>query len=236
METGTMKRTSQWFGVSFTTLCATLIFLGFSFTFFSEVLSRLRPSILYLHVTTAAFWLILLVGQAVLAMRRKLALHRRIGEWGFYFGAFTAATAFANALILRHESVLQAAADRRDGRIAFLSIPLNTAIVFAALLACAYVWRHKPGVHRRCMLLGAAVLTLPAVARIPVIGDSPFTTVPTDVLILLLAATDLWRDRRLHPVHWIAIPGIIGLQQFALWLFLARPEWWIRTAAFLCAV
>ena len=235
MATSAIKPTIPWFGFSFAAACTTLIFFGFSFTLYPEVLSRLRPLVLYGHVATAAAWMMLVVVQAGLAMRRKLALHRRIGAWGFGLGAVAAVTAFASALVLRHEHILQAAIDRRAGRIAFLSIPLNSAIVFSVLLACAYAWRHRPATHRRCMLLAAAILTLPAVARIPGIDDA-WRLVPTDALILLLVAIDLVRERRVHPAYWIGVPGIFAMQFFTLQLYLDRPEWWIRTASFLCGV
>jgi len=237
MVSSTAKPAMPWFGLAFAASCTILIFFGFSFTFFSRVISSLRPLVLYAHVATAASWVILVVVQAALAMRRKLALHRRIGEWGFRLGAFAALSAFATALALRRESVLRTADEaRRVARLAFLSIPLNGAIAFSALLACAYVWRHKPAIHRRCILLGAATLTLPAVARIPEIGDGPWVAAPTDGFMLLLVAVDLIRERRLHPVHWIAVPLIVALQQFSAWLFQARPEWWVQTASFLCGL
>ena len=161
-----------WFGIAFAGACTTLIFFGFSFTFVSEILLRVRPLVLYVHVATAASFMILVVVQAALVMRRKLALHRRIGELGFYLGTIAAVSAFASSLVLRHDSVMSHTADQRIASIAFLSIPLNGVIAFSILLACAYFWRHKSAVHRRCILLAAAVLTLPAVARIPVIGTS----------------------------------------------------------------
>jgi len=227
-----------WFGIAFVGACTTLIFFGFSFTFVSEVLFRVRPFVLYVHVATAASFMILVVVQAALAMRRKLALHRRIGEFGFYLGATAAVSAFASSLVLRHDDVMSHSADQRVARIAFLSVPLNGVIAFSILLACTYFWRHKSAVHRRCILLAAAVLTLPAVARIPVIGTAHgiWSFVPTDGLILLLCGIDLWRDRRLHPVYRIGVPGVFGLQGLTMWLFLAQPDWWVRTAAFLCGV
>ncbi len=237
MEARITKPAIPWFGIAFAGACTTLIFFGFSFTFVSEVLFRVRPFILYVHVATAASFMILVVVQAALAMRRKLALHRRIGEFGFYLGAIATVSAFASSLVLRHDDVMSHSADQRVARIAFLSVPLNGVIAFSILLACAYFWRQKSAVHRRCILLAAAVLTLPAVARIPVIGTHGiWSFVPTDGLILLLCAIDLWRDRRLHPVYWIGVPGVFGLQGLTLWLFLAKPDWWVRTAAFLCGV
>jgi uncharacterized membrane protein YozB (DUF420 family) len=226
-----------WFGVSFATLCAMLIFFGFSFTFVPEVIHRIRPVWLYLHIAAATAWLLLVMVQAALAMQRKFALHRLIGTYGFGLGAAAAVTAFITALVLRHDSVMAHGMEGRVARIAFLSIPLNSAIVFSVLLACAWTWRHRPPIHRRCMLLATAVLTLPAVARIPGISDlGPATVMPTDLLVLTLIGVDLWRERAVHRVYWIGAPAVLAMQILALVLFLAHPDWWVRTASLLIGV
>jgi len=226
-----------WFGVSFAICCAILVVFGFSFTFATEVMNKIRPIWLYLHIAAAAAWLVLVVVQAALAMRRKLALHRRIGTYGFVLGATAAITAFIAALVLRHDSVVSHGTEGRLERIAFLSIPLNSAIVFSTLLACAWAWRHRPALHRRCMLLATAVLTLPAAARIPVISDmGPLILAPTDLLVLILCGIDLWRDRAVHRVYWIAVPAIVGMQLLSAFLCVVHPQWWLRTASVLIGV
>ena len=228
---------APWFGAVFVAACATLIFFGFSFTFVPEVISKVRPIWLYLHIGAAAAWLLLVLVQAVLAMRRKLALHRAIGGYGFALGAIAAVTAFIAALVLRHDSVMAHGASGRAARIAFLAIPLNSAVVFTALLAGAWAWRRHPALHRRCMLLATAVLTLPAVARMPLMGDlGPLLVLPTDLLILSLCGLDLWREGRIHRVYKIAVPAIVAMQIAATVLLVAQPDWWVRTASVLIGV
>lgn len=240
---GGSRRAAPMFGLTYVLICALLVFFGFSFTFLTAVVERLRPWVLYVHVTTAAAWLFLLVVQAWLARSRKLALHRRLGEYGFGLGVLAAVSAFATSLVLRHEdvlfhgNVLFHGADSRAARIAFLAVPLNGAIAFSILLACAYVWRIKPDMHRRCMLMAAAVLTLPAVARIPVIGKSDlWSNVPTLSLLLVLCLADLWRNKRLHKAYLVGVPAIIALHSACNWLADNAPAWWVKTAAWLCHV
>jgi len=226
-----------WFGLAYVLACTLLVFFGFSFTFLTAVVERLRPLVLYAHIVTATAWLVFLVAQAALARSRKLALHRRLGKYGFVLGALVAVSAFAAALALRHDAVLLHGSDQRAARIAFLAIPLNGAIAFSILLACAYLWRLKPDMHRRCMLLAGAVLTLPAVARIPVIGKSEFWSyMPTLTLLLLLCAADLWREKRLHRVYLVGVPALIALHSICNWLADNSPAWWVTTAAWLCHV
>jgi hypothetical protein len=231
------RRSRPWFGLAYVVACALLVFSGFSFTFLTAVVDRLRPLVLYAHIVTAAAWLVFLVTQAALARSRKLALHRQLGNYGFVLGALVAVSAFAASLILRHDAVLLHGSDHRAARIAFLAVPLNGAIAFSILLACAYVWRLKPDMHRRCMLLAAAVLTLPAVARIPVIGKSEFWSyMPTLSLLLLLCAADLWRERHLHRVYLLGVPALIAMHSFCNWLADNSPAWWVTAAAWLCRV
>ena len=231
------RRSRPWFGLAFVLVCTLLVFFGFSFTVLAAVLERLRPWVLYAHVATAASWLLLLVTQAALARSGKLALHRRLGDYGFVLGGLAAVSAFAASLVLRHDAVVLHGSDHRAARIAFLAIPLNGAIAFSILLACAYLWRLRPDMHRRCMLLAAAVLTLPAVARIPVIGKSElWSYVPTLSLLLILCAADLWREKRLHKVYLIGVPALIAMHSVCDWLADAAPAWWVNTAAWLCGV
>jgi uncharacterized membrane protein YozB (DUF420 family) len=240
---GPARRTGPIFGLTYVLICALLVFFGFSFTILTRVVESLRPWILYVHVATAAAWLVLVVVQAWLARSRKLALHRRLGEYGFVLGVLAAISAFATSLVLRHEdvlfhgNVLFHGSPGRAARIAFLAVPLNGAIAFSVLLACAYAWRIKPDVHRRCMLMAAAVLTLPAVARIPVIGKSDlWSNVPTLSLLLVLCVADLWRNKHLHKAYLVGVPALIALHSACNWLAEDAPAWWVKTAAWLCHV
>ena len=234
---GGVRRKAPIFGLTYVLICALLVFFGFSFTVLTRVVERLRPWILYVHVATAAGWLVLVVVQAWLARSRKLALHRRLGGYGFILGVLAAASAFAASLVLRHDAVVLRGSVNRAHNIAFLATPLNGAIAFSILLAFAYVWRIKPEVHRRCMLMAAAVLTLPAVARIPVIGKSElWSYMPTLSLLLVLCVADVWRNKRLHKAYLIGVPALIALHSACNWLVDTAPTWWVRAAAWLCQV
>jgi len=234
---GGARRNAPLFGLTYVLICTLLVFFCFSFTILTQVVESLRPWILYVHVATAAAWLVLVVVQAWLARSRKLALHRRLGGYGFFLGVLAAFSAFAASLILRHDAVVLHGSVGRIHNIAFLAIPLNGAIAFSILLVCAYVWRLKPDMHRRCMLMAAAVLTLPAVARIPVIGKSElWSYMPTLSLLLTLCVADLWRNKHLHKAYFVGVPLLIVFHSICNWLADDAPAWWVKTAAWLCGV
>ena len=231
------RRAAPMFGLTYVLICTLLVFFGFSFTFLARVVESARPWILHAHIATATAWLVLLVTQAWLARSRKLALHRRLGEYGFVLGIAVAVSAFAASLILRHDAVVLHGLDRRVHNIAFLATPLKGVIAFSILLTCAYNWRLKPEMHRRCMLMAAAVLTFPAVARIPVIGKNElWSYAPTLSLLLLLCVADLWRNKRLHKVYLFGVPALIAFHSLCDWLVDTAPAWWVKTAAWLCHV
>jgi hypothetical protein len=212
---------------------ALFITFGFSFTIGPDLLFRLRPAVLYLHVATAFAWIALVVVQAGLIRNRKPALHRKIGFWGLWLGAVAAATSFVTALILRHDSVIRHGEDGHvDERIAFLAVPLNGFVIFSVALALAAYWRNRPALHRRLIMLSWAGLIGAAAARIPGLDDTvpaAFITLP-DLPIAILCLHELLTTRRLHPVYLAGLPLIVALQLVTQYLFGAHPAWWVATA------
>jgi hypothetical protein len=59
---------------------------------------------------------------------------------------------------------------------------------------------------------------------------------PTDLLVLTLIGVDLWRERAVHRVYWIGAPAVVAMQMLAIFLIVAHPQWWVRTAALMIAV
>ena len=64
------------------------VLAGFAPSFYLiAVDGRPRPWIMHLHAAVYLGWLALLVCQAVLAARGKIATHRRVGTLGIYYAA-----------------------------------------------------------------------------------------------------------------------------------------------------
>jgi hypothetical protein len=51
-----------------------------------------------------------------------------------------------------------------------------------------------------------------------------------DALLLLAVAQDIWAERRVHRAYAISLPLVVSGQILALWLYLARPAWWVEFA------
>jgi len=237
MSTTTLRPPRGNFTLGFTVLVTAAVFFGFSITFLPRVIQQLRPAVLYVHIVTAAAWMLLLIAQAALARNGKITLHRRIGVFGLWLGAIAAVTALATALVLRHESVISHGTDRTIERIAFLSVPLNGFVAFSVALGLAALWRTRPAYHRRCMMLAAVALLGPGLARIPVVDAIPGGPDTVQVITLaILCAHDLWTTRRLHRVYLAGAPLMIALGGGSIYLYVAHPAWWVATARWMIAV
>ncbi len=206
-----------------------LVGFGFSFTFMADVVGRLRPLILYIHVASAALWLLLLVLQAFLVRRGQVGLHRRLGGWGIWLGAIAAVSAFATTVVLRQQKIALHPGNLET--IAFLAVPLPGAILFSLFFVLGVRARRIPAHHRRYMLLAAAILPGPALARIPGADEIMLSDITTTALVMILCAHDVITQRRVHPINMAGLALFILLPQIAQrYLFEQQPDWWIAFA------
>jgi hypothetical protein len=237
MSATTLRTRRGNFTLGFTILVTATVFFGFGIEFLPRVIRQLRPLVLYGHVATAAAWMLLLIAQAGLARSGKIALHRKLGVWGLWLGAIAAVTAFATALVLRHDSVVSHGADQAIRRIAFLSIPLNGFVAFSVALGLAAYWRTRPAYHRRCMMLAAVALLGPGLARIPLLDAIPGGADTVQVATLaVLCIHDFWTERRLHRVYLAGVPLMIALGISSIYLYVAQPAWWVATSRWMIRV
>jgi len=237
MSTTTLRPRRGNFTLGFTMLVTATVFFGFSIEFLPRVIQELRPAVLYVHVATATAWMLLLIAQAALARNGKIALHRKIGVYGLWLGAVAAVTAFATALVLRHDSVISHGTNETIRRIAFLSIPLNGFVAFSVALGLAAYWRTRPAYHRRCMMLAAVALLGPGLARIPLLDNIPFgVDIVQYATLPVLCGHDLWTQRRLHRVYLAGAPSMIALEGASIFLYVSHPAWWVATARWMIRV
>lgn len=210
-------------------LISALVAFGFSFTFMTDVVGRLRPLVLYIHVASAGLWLVLLMLQAFLVYGGKVRLHRRLGEWGIWLGGIAAVSALATTVVLRQEDIARHPGD--PARIAFLAIPLPGVILFTLFFVLGVRARRVPAHHRRYMLLAAAILPGPAMARVPGADQISLSDVTTATLVAVLCAHDWIMQRRVHPINLAGLALFIALPQFTQrYLFEQQPEWWMALA------
>jgi hypothetical protein len=101
-------------------------------------------------------------------------------------------------------------------------------LLFAVLVGLGIAFRRKPDLHKRLMVLAAATLLAPAVARIVLL----FTHKPLPqflafyACLLLCVTVDTLRHRRLHPVF--AIGTLVVIAAFQISYLVVQTSAWMK--------
>jgi hypothetical protein len=216
----------------FALLVAAVVVYGFAHTLSGNLLRAPipRPGILWIHAGVFICWVGLFLLQAALVRSRRVHWHRRFGMAGLALGALMPPLGVATALVMARFDVAHALRDPVY-MAAHLSIPFNDMVFFAGAFVAAAWWRKQPGVHRRLMLVATSLLTAAAFPRMPFITITGLRWYPgVDVLLAIALAHDVMTRGRIHQAYAISLPPIVIGQIVAMWLFLARPHWWVEFA------
>ena len=217
------------FYVGVSLLVVVTVLVGFAPSFYAiAVDGRPRPWIMHLHAAIYLGWLALLVCQAVLAARGKIAMHRRIGTLGIYY----AAVVWTLGVIV---SFVAPAAHVRAGEwsleqaVTFLTIPLGDMVLFGGFFGAAIAYRSRPEVHKRLVLLACVAIMFAGAFRLSYVLNLPGQIAVWYLPIVAGVAYDLYKRGRVHPVYWIgaAVMGIalsrIPFGETELWHSIGRP-------------
>jgi len=225
---------TTWRGFASTVAVAAvlLIFAGFARTYYLKgfFATPALPPLVHLHGFVMTGWYALVLVQALLIATHRTALHRRLGVIGAVWALLVLTLGFATAIHAARRGFTPG-----PPPLVFLVVPVMDLVVFASLVGTALLYRHRPDIHRRLMLLGSIAILAPAIGRLP-IAFIAHGGLPAIFGLLVLGAVacvayDTWRYRRLHPAFgWglllviVSIPLRIGIagtgawQRFAAWL------------------
>ena len=213
-------------------LAAAMAAIGFWPTYFGPLLKGTLDTQLVIHVHAAVFvtWLGVFIAQAALAATGRLATHARLGPWLFAFGALLIVmgltVAFARFGHYWVDGDLAKARNKLFG-------PVRDMIVFTPLLAAGWVYRRRPEIHKRLMLVATSVLLIAAVPRMVFLGR------PVPELLFLLVwplpiyiamAHDFATKRLIHPVYVIGMATMVAMR---LVVPLRETETWLALTAWL---
>ena len=204
------------------------VVVGFSKTYYLRLLSDPPALTTLLHLHAAAFtvWLGLFLAQVQLVSVRRVDLHRKLGIASAIFAVFVVAigvlSAFQNA-ISTHVSP-SGLAPPQQSIIGFTSIGM-----FAAFITLGVVFRKRPALHKRFMMLAMIASISPATARVLRLLDVQDYR---DVLIPLCAAVFIaaclvydWRKHRIvHPAY--AIGGLVIVASWPLRVMIGHSGWY----------
>jgi hypothetical protein len=187
-----------------------VIIAGFSNTYLPKMLGNTiqLPRIIHYHALVFVLWLAFFLFQVTLILRKKIALHRKLGNWGVVFSIVLLVMGCATAVTvakLGHKGIPGAMFPDVEG---FLLLNINALIVFISLTLLGWFYRNNPVAHKRFMLMAnAGGLTPPGVARLPFIaGSTPAIAIAALVFVFAGPVYDLIRYRK---IHWSYIPSII---------------------------
>jgi len=220
------------FYLGMTLVMTAIVLTGFMPTLFGRSMFNVpkMPGYLYLHGMVLAAWFALLITQAALVGKGRLATHRRTG-W--------AALVFLVVIPLMGMGAQLAMPDRFRAAGVDLApyveliqtifwLNLFSASQFLGFVGAAVWLRKRSESHKRLMLFGSIAIILPAAARLsrwPIFGNTasdfsqPSSTgadvfFALGVMVLLIGsiiAHDLVTTRRLHRVTVIGTVILVGM-------------------------
>lgn len=220
------------FYVGVSLLIVAVVLAGFAPSFILiAVDGRLQPWIMHVHAGVYLGWLAVLVCQAVLAARGKIAAHRRVGTFGIGYAVLVwllgiYVSFFATALHVRvgEWSLDQAAT--------FLTIPLGDMILFGGFFGAAIAFRHKPEIHKRLVLLACIAVMFAGAFRLSYVASRPVQVLVWYVPLVAGMAYDRYKLGRVHPVYWL---GAAIMAVALLRIPLGGTQFWLRIGRSLLA-
>jgi hypothetical protein len=184
-----------------------------------------RPVLLWIHGAAFSGWVVFFIMPSALVRVRKVSVHRTLGWFGAVLGAVMVTLGAVIAVVMGRFDALQL----HQPDPAFLSIPFFDMLAFGTLLGLAIIWRTKPELHRRFLVLATCGLLDAAFARFDYVFNHSLFLVYVDAVMLLGVARDLLVDRRVHKVYLYGIPALVIGQSVAIYLWRGSPGWWLST-------
>jgi hypothetical protein len=217
-------------------LAVVMAAVGFWPTYFGPMLKGTLAAQLVIHVHAAVFvtWLGLFIAQAALAATGRVALHMRLGPWLFAFGVVLIAMGLTAAFArFGHYSLVEGDLAKAQNR---LFGPVRDMIVSAPLLAAGWIYRRRPEIHKRIMLVATNILLIAAVGRMIFLGrpvPEPSFLLVWPLPIYIAMAYDYATKRLVHPVYLTGLAAMAGMR---LVLPLRESETWLALTAWLATL
>jgi hypothetical protein len=197
-------------------LLATLLAaIGFWPTYFGPLLAGTvdKPVIIHVHAAVFVTWLGLVITQATLAASGRVALHVRLGPWLFGFGVLVIAMGLTVALErFGHTYLVNGDLPTAQRK---LFGPVRDMLVFAPLLAAGWIYRRRPEIHKRIMLVATNVLLVAAVSRMLFLGKpvpEPLFLLVWPLPIYIAMAHDYLTKRLIHPAYVIGLAVMVAMR------------------------
>lgn len=223
------------FYVGLAVLMAAFAVAGFWPTYWGPLFSGTLDLhwLLHLHGIALTTWLVILITQTSLVLQGRTDLHMGLGKSVGIGGALLVVLTATSAAF----GVLSPEVGHKvESLQSYLQITppiLGDVATFIALFGAGLIYRDRPAVHKRLMVLATAALLVPAGARL----TRNVVTVESSVLSFMfgagapvlfalpLLAYDGWTRKRVHPASLLGA-GFLFVAAFRFPL--ARTDAWIE--------
>lgn len=179
--------------------------------------SRREPVNLAVIVHAAIFgaWLILFLVQTILVSKGKVTTHRKLGFLGAVLAIVMVVSGYLTAINMarRGYDLSGDLIQSPNELLTLLVLQLGDVVTFGLLVGIAILYRSRPEIHKRLMLLATVGALMPAalahiIGHSPVLREIQFPIIVIPLFLLLFASAI--RDRiylgRIHPISfWVAL-------------------------------
>jgi len=199
------QRKARWLHTGLAALMTLIVVVGFWPSYFGPMLRGVvaRPWVIQLHGVVYVGWMALLLTQVGLVASGRTAAHRKLGNFGIGYGVlvFIMGVVVSFAAPLLH---VAAGEWTTDEAARFLIIPLGDMALFGGFFGAAMLYRRKPQIHKRLILLATVALLFAAVSRMG-FGRGPVFLLIWLSPVLAGIGYDIFATRRVHRTYLVGL-------------------------------
>jgi hypothetical protein len=198
----TLPRSRHWFYTAIGLVITAVVFIGFARTYYLKAWFDPSPLTvrLHLHGFALSAWLVLFLVQACLIAAHRRTVHIRLGIAGAILAAVAVATTYAAGF----ESAAHGRAQNQHIALSRLYSSIELATLFGLFVGAGIVFRKRPEIHKRLMVLAMLAVVGPGAHRAVVLIAGHFMRDPHILVIAVLLVGALiydWHTRGTpHPV------------------------------------
>lgn len=212
------------------------VVIGFFTTYISPSLkgSFDAPVIVHIHGAFAFGWVLLFLIQTIAVKYRNFQLHKTLGYSGLFIALGIIATMLPTGVYQVKRDLLKGMGETAISQIFGI---VTTALIFSTLVGAGFVYRKKPKIHKRLLLLATIVLLWPAWFRFrhyfPSVPrpDIWFGVVLADSLILISWIADKYTYGKVHPV--LIYGGLLIMAEHAIEILTFDSGPWRQAGKFI---
>jgi hypothetical protein len=221
----TQRARDRRFYIAATLALIAIVVIGFWPSYFGRIAGGGKSGlhwVMHFHGAVFSGWMLLLLLQVLLVAKGRVAAHKKVGNFGIFYGAmvFVVGTIVSWVAPVMHVKAGRWTFDEAAG---FMILPLVDMVLWAGLFGAAVVYRAKPETHKRFILAATVALAFPAAARLEIPMSAIYLVWMTPMFAGM--AYDWFSRRHIHGVYLITVPILTVV---FLRFFIMDWEGWLR--------